>query len=137
MFDSITKIVIAAPDADAVVKRYTETFCGSLISQDDREQWGIKVTIMKVGNCIVEVMTPIAEGSIIDEFLQRNPEGGMTGVGVGTDNLEGFRDQAKASDLSFTGGEDEFMPMASDIREGFVLNKKSLFGVTLTVSREK
>ena len=137
MFDGFNKIVMAAPDSDPVVQLYTETFGGKVTLQEDREQWGIKVTLIEVSSCVVEVMSPIADDSIIAEFLQHNPDGGLTGVGIATANLEEFRTQAKAAGLAFTGGEQELIPMANNTREGFVLNKKSLFGVTLTVSREK
>lgn len=61
MFDSVTKVVMAAPDAGPVVELYTETFGGELVSQDDREQWGIKITLIEVGNCVVEVMKPYGQ----------------------------------------------------------------------------
>lgn len=135
MFDGFNKVVMAAPNAEPVVQLYTETFGGRLISQDDREQWGIKISMIEVGNCTIEVMSPIAEGSIIEEFLRRNPQGGLTGIGINTEDLEEFRDQSKQAGLVFSSGEEEFIPMANNTREGFVLDKKTLFGVTHTVSQ--
>ncbi len=64
---------------------------------------GVTVVFVELPNSKVELMAPLGEGSPIEAFVERNPNGGVHHVCYEVDDILAARDQLKAQGARVLG----------------------------------
>lgn len=92
MIGNLNHIAIAVPDLEAASKLYQDVFGVFISSPRDLPEHGVRIVMVKLANTTLELMTPLGENSPIQNFLKRNPQGGIHHVCYEVPDLETARE---------------------------------------------
>ncbi|PPR76916.1 MAG: hypothetical protein CFH06_01562 [Alphaproteobacteria bacterium MarineAlpha3_Bin5] len=87
MIGKLNHIAIAVPDLKIAAERY-RNFLGAKVSgPKDEPEHGVTVVFVELENTKIELLHPLGEKSPIQEFLKKNPKGGMHHVCYEVDDI--------------------------------------------------
>ena len=87
MIGKLNHIAIAVPDLKMAAERYRD-FLGAKVSKPkDEPEHGVTVVFVELQNTKIELLHPLGEKSPIQEFLKKNPKGGMHHVCYEVDDI--------------------------------------------------
>lgn len=103
MIGKLNHVAIAVPRLDAAAAIYRDGF-GAKVSQPQAlAEHGVTVVFVELANTKIELLEPLGENSPIDEFLRRNPAGGMHHVCYEVDDIIAARDRLRAQGVRILG----------------------------------
>ena len=92
MLDRLNHVAIAVPDLAAGAKVYRETL-GAKVSEPQAEpDHGVTVVFVELANTKIELLEPLGDASPIQNFLDKNPSGGIHHICYEVDDIMAARD---------------------------------------------
>ena len=95
MIGRLNHVAIAVPDLQAAAKVYRETLGAKVSDPIDLPDHGVTTVFVELENTKLELLHPLGEGSPIEKFLERNPEGGAHHICYEVDDIYAARDRMK------------------------------------------
>ncbi|MBV1704349.1 MAG: methylmalonyl-CoA epimerase [Hyphomicrobiales bacterium] len=96
MLGRLNHVAIAAPDAVAAGRVYSEGAGAEVSAPVDLPEHGVRVVFVSLPNAKVELLEPLGAESPIAKFLVRNPQGGLHHVCYEVADLVAARDRLVA-----------------------------------------
>ncbi|MBS0271292.1 MAG: methylmalonyl-CoA epimerase [Proteobacteria bacterium] len=103
MIGNLNHVAIAVPDLDAAINQYQSTFGAFVTTPQDLPNHGIRVAIVNLPNTKIELITPLGEASPIQNFLQKNPQGGIHHLCYEVPDIAAARDKLAAAGMEVIG----------------------------------
>ena len=88
MIGRLNHIAMAVPDLEAAAGLYRDQFGADVSDQLDLPEHGVSTVFVNLPNTKIELLYPLGEGSPIQRFLDRNPDGGMHHVCYEVDDID-------------------------------------------------
>jgi len=73
----LNHIAIAVPDLVAAIKHYRDVLGADVSQPADLPEHGVTTVFVRLPNTVIELLHPFGDNSPIENFLERNPAGGM------------------------------------------------------------
>ena len=103
MIGRLNHVAIAVPDLEAARHFYRVILGGHTTDPVDLVEHGVRVCVVTLPNCVIELMHPLNEQSPITSFLTRNPKGGTHHICYEVDDIIAARDQLVAKGIRVVG----------------------------------
>ena len=120
----IDHVAIAVNDVEESAKVYQQALGADSVEFETVETEGVKVAIIHLENCRVELMQPTNDESPIKKFLDKKGEG-LHHMALETDNIEDEVERMEGCGIQFLG---KIRPGSAGTRVTFI-HPKSLHGV--------
>ncbi|MEL6979894.1 MAG: methylmalonyl-CoA epimerase [Pseudomonadota bacterium] len=106
MIGRLNHVAIAVPDLAAGAAQYRNVL-GAAVSEPQAEpDHGVTVVFIELPNTKIELLAPLGEGSPIQNFLDKNPAGGIHHICYEVEDILAARDQLKAQGARVLGDGD-------------------------------
>eukprot|EP01113_Clastostelium_recurvatum_P018691 TRINITY_DN2200_c0_g1_i1.p1 TRINITY_DN2200_c0_g1~~TRINITY_DN2200_c0_g1_i1.p1 ORF type:complete len:192 (+),score=18.67 TRINITY_DN2200_c0_g1_i1:44-619(+) len=83
----LNHVAIAVPDMQATMKMYREVLGAKVSEPFDQKEHGVTTVFIDLGNTKIELLHPLGEKSPIQNFLTKNPSGGIHHVCIEVDDI--------------------------------------------------
>ena len=103
MIGRLNHVAIAVQDLEAAARIYRDTLGADVSPPLPLPDHGVTVVFIKLPNTKIELLEPLGEGSPIQAFLARNPNGGMHHVCYEVDDIAAARDRLVAEGARVLG----------------------------------
>ena len=87
MIGRLNHVAIAVPDLQAAAAQYESTLGAKVGPPQDEPDHGVTVVFIELPNTKIELLFPLGEGSPIQNFLDKNPSGGIHHICYEVDNI--------------------------------------------------
>lgn len=104
MIGRLNHVAIAVKDLESGVKIYRDTLGAAVSAPLPQPDHGVTVVFVELPNTKIELLEPLGEGSPINSFLSRNPDGGIHHVCYEVDDIVVARDRMVAEGARVLGG---------------------------------
>ncbi len=94
MIELIDHIGIVVESVEKSLETYTKALGLNLLEIEDNEAFGVKIAFLPVGNTLVELIEPTAEGTMASNFLKDHGEG-LHHIAFRVDNINQFLSRLK------------------------------------------
>jgi len=95
MIGRLNHVAIAVPDLDRAAALYRQTLGAKVSEPTPEPEHGVTVVFVELPNTKIELLHPLGEGSPIQNFLDKNPAGGIHHVCYEVDDIMAARDHLK------------------------------------------
>ena len=95
MIGKLNHIAIAVPDLTAAASLYRDTLGAKVSDPIDLPEHGVTTVFVELANSKIELIHPLGEGSTIEKYLNRSPDGGMHHICFEVTDIIAARDQLK------------------------------------------
>ena len=95
MIGKLNHIAIAVPDLTAAAALYRDTLGAKVSDPIDLPEHGVTTVFVELANSKIELIHPLGEGSPIEKYLKRSPDGGMHHICFEVTDIIAARDQLK------------------------------------------
>ncbi|MBB4302430.1 methylmalonyl-CoA/ethylmalonyl-CoA epimerase [Rhodobium orientis] len=106
MIGRLNHVAIAVSDIDAATAVYRDTLGGTVSDKVPQPDHGVTTVFVELPNTKIELLEPLGEGSPIQNFLDRNPTGGIHHLCYEVDDIIAARDHLKAEGARVLGNGD-------------------------------
>ena len=120
----IDHIAIAVNDVEESAKIYQQALGVDNVEFETIETEGVKVAIIHLENCRIELMQPTTDTSPIKKFLEKKGQG-LHHLALETTNIEGEVERMESCGIQFLG---KIRPGSAGTKVTFI-HPKSLHGV--------
>jgi len=103
MIGRLNHVAIVVPDLDAAAAIYRKTLGARVSAPKDMPEQGVTTVFVELDNTKIELLHPLGSGSPIQNFLDKNPSGGMHHVCYEVDDIIEVRDRLKAEGARVLG----------------------------------
>jgi methylmalonyl-CoA/ethylmalonyl-CoA epimerase len=93
MIGRLNHVAIAVPDLQAASAQYANTLGAKVGPPQDEPDHGVTVVFIELPNTKIELLYPLSEDSPIQNFLEKNPSGGIHHICYEVDDILAARDQ--------------------------------------------
>ena len=83
---SIDHVALAVPDLDSAMSFFRERFAAEVSEAVTLAEQSVRIAFVRLANADIELMEPLSRESPVGRFLDRNPEGGLHHICLGTDD---------------------------------------------------
>ena len=87
MIGSLNHVAIAVPDLNSSIQTYQTLLGASVSDKVEQIEHGVTVAFIDLPNTKVELITPLGHDSPINNFLKKNPNGGIHHICYGVENI--------------------------------------------------
>ena len=87
MIGRLNHVAIAVPDLQAATAQYETTLGAKVGPPQDEPDHGVTVVFIELPNTKIELLFPLGEGSPIQNFLDKNPSGGIHHICYEVDDI--------------------------------------------------
>ncbi|MDG2473669.1 MAG: methylmalonyl-CoA epimerase [Paracoccaceae bacterium] len=87
MIGSLNHVAIAVPDLNSSIQTYQTLLGASVSDKVEQIEHGVTVAFIDLPNTKVELITPLGHESPINNFLKKNPNGGLHHICYGVKNI--------------------------------------------------
>jgi methylmalonyl-CoA/ethylmalonyl-CoA epimerase len=87
MIGRLNHVAIAVPDLQAAMAQYETTLGAKVGPPQDEPDHGVTVVFIELPNTKIELLFPLGEGSPIQNFLDKNPSGGIHHICYEVDDI--------------------------------------------------
>jgi methylmalonyl-CoA/ethylmalonyl-CoA epimerase len=77
MIGRLNHVAIAVPDLDKAMAKYRDALGAQVSVKQDLPEHGVTVVFVQVENTKIELLYPLGDASPIQNYLDKNPSGGM------------------------------------------------------------
>ena len=77
MIGKLNHIAIATPNLDKAIRTYKDILGVKISAPLDQIEHGVKVVFIEIPNTKIELLEPLGENSPIENFLEKNKQGGI------------------------------------------------------------
>ncbi len=103
MIGRLNHVAIAVRDLGKAAKVYRETLGASVSEKVAQPEHGVSTVFISLPNAKIELLEPLGEGSPIEQFLERNPDGGIHHLCYEVDDIIAARERLKANGARVLG----------------------------------
>jgi len=103
MIGRLNHVAIAVPDLDAASAQYKNTLGANVGAPQDEPDHGVTVVFIELPNTKIELLYPLGEDSPIENFLDKNPSGGIHHMCYEVDDILAARDKLLAEGARVLG----------------------------------
>jgi methylmalonyl-CoA/ethylmalonyl-CoA epimerase len=103
MIGRLNHVAIAVRDIAKASAVYRDTLGAEVSDRIAQPDHGVSTVFITLPNTKIELLEPLGEGSPIDKFLERNPDGGIHHICYEVDDIIAARDQLKAQGARVLG----------------------------------
>jgi methylmalonyl-CoA/ethylmalonyl-CoA epimerase len=103
MIGRLNHVAIAVRDIAKAAKVYKDTLGAEVTAQVQQAAHGVTTVFINLPNTKIELLEPLGEGSPINKFLEKNPDGGIHHVCYEVPDILAARDQLKAQGARVLG----------------------------------
>lgn len=103
MIGRLNHVAIAVPDLEAAAKQYANTLGAKVGEPQDEPDHGVTVVFIELPNTKIELLYPLGENSPIQNFLDKNPAGGIHHICYEVEDILKARDQLAANGARVLG----------------------------------
>lgn len=103
MLDRLNHVAIAVPDLEAGTKIYRDTLGAKVSAPQAEPDHGVTVVFVELANTTIELLEPLGEGSPIQNFLDKNPSGGIHHICYEVDDIQAARDHLEGEGARVLG----------------------------------
>jgi methylmalonyl-CoA/ethylmalonyl-CoA epimerase len=104
MIGRLNHVAIAVKDLAAATRVYRETLGAEVSGPLPQPEHGVTVVFVNLPNTKIEFLEPLGEGSPIQAFLDRNPDGAIHHLCYEVDDIRAARDKLVAAGARILGG---------------------------------
>ena len=104
MIGRLNHVAIAVPDLAAATARYRDQLGARVSAPQALPEHGVTTVFVDLPNTRLELLHPLADGSPIAAFLERNPAGGIHHLCFEVADLLAARDQLVSTGARVLGG---------------------------------
>ncbi|KAJ8303892.1 hypothetical protein KUTeg_017475 [Tegillarca granosa] len=95
----INHIAMACPDIEKASALYRDVLGAKVSEKHPQEEHGVYTVFVELGDTKIELLTPLGEKSPIQNFLDKNKNGGMHHICIEVDNIEEAMKDLKAKKI--------------------------------------
>ena len=103
MIGRLNHVAIAVRDIAKAAKVYKDTLGAEVTPQVPQPDHGVTTVFINLPNTKIELLEPLGEGSPINKFLDKNPDGGIHHVCYEVPDIRAARDTLKAQGARVLG----------------------------------
>jgi methylmalonyl-CoA/ethylmalonyl-CoA epimerase len=103
MIGRLNHVAIAVPNLAAAAKTYREVLGAKVSEPLDQPDHGVTVIFVELPNTKIELLHPLGGKSPIQNFLDKNGEGGVHHICYEVDDILAARDKMKAAGMRVLG----------------------------------
>ena len=103
MIGRLNHVAIAVRDIVKAAKVYHDTLGAEISATVKQPDHGVSTVFITLPNTKIELLEPLGEGSPINKFLERNPDGGIHHVCYEVPDIRAARDTLKAQGARVLG----------------------------------
>ena len=103
MIGRLNHVAIAVPDLQAAAAQYESTLGAKIGPPQDEPDHGVTVVFIELPNTKIELLFPLGEGSPIQNFLDKNPSGGIHHICYEVDDILAARAQLQSQGARVLG----------------------------------
>ena len=103
MIGRLNHVAIAVPDLEAASAQYANILGAKVGLAKDEPDHGVTVVFIEVPNTKIELLFPLGEDSPIQNFLDKNPSGGIHHMCYEVDDILAARDQLQVQGARVLG----------------------------------
>ena len=103
MIGRLNHVAIAVRDLGKAAKVYRETLGASVSEKVAQPEHGVSTVFISLPNAKIELLEPLGEGSPIEKFLERNPDGGIHHLCYEVDDITAARERLKVNGARVLG----------------------------------
>jgi methylmalonyl-CoA/ethylmalonyl-CoA epimerase len=103
MIGRLNHVAIAVPDLQAAAAQYESTLGAKIGPPQDEPDHGVTVVFIELPNTKIELLFPLGEGSPIQNFLDKNPSGGIHHICYEVDDILAARVQLQSQGARVLG----------------------------------
>ena len=86
MIGRLNHVAIAVPDIEAAASTYKNSLGAKLSAKEEQPDHGVSTIFIELPNTKIELLEPLGEDSPINNFLEKNPAGGIHHIRYEVDN---------------------------------------------------
>ena len=103
MLGRLNHVAIAVKDAEKAAKIYGGAFGAEISGAVPLPEHGVITVFVTLPNTKIELLEPLGDGSPINKFLEKNPDGGIHHVCYEVGDIRAARDTLKAQGARVLG----------------------------------
>ena len=103
MIGRLNHVAIAVRDIAKAASVYRDTLGADVSAKVAQPDHGVSTVFINLPNTKIELLEPLGEGSPINKFLDKNPDGGIHHVCYEVDDIRAARDRLKADGARVLG----------------------------------
>ena len=103
MIGRLNHVAIAVPDLEAAAAQYRGALGADVGAPQDEPDHGVTVVFITLPNTKIELLYPLGEESPINNFLEKNPSGGIHHICYEVDDILAARDKLQAEGARVLG----------------------------------
>ncbi|GIS41511.1 MAG: hypothetical protein Ct9H90mP13_13570 [Pseudomonadota bacterium] len=101
MIGKLNHIAIAVPDLESASKIYRDTLGANVSEPVPMPEHGVTTVFIELPNTKIELLEPLGDDSPIQNYLLKNPKGGMHHICYEVDDIYASRDKLIADGAKF------------------------------------
>jgi len=106
MIGRLNHVAIAVPDIEAAANTYRNSLGATLSAKEEQPDHGVSTIFIELPNTKIELLEPLGVDSPINNFLEKNPAGGIHHICYEVDNIIEARDKLKSEGARVLGSGD-------------------------------
>ena len=103
MIGKLNHVAIVVPDLAAAAAKYRDTLGVEVSAPLPLPEHGVTTVFVTLPNTKIELLAPLGEGSPIEKFLERNPDGGIHHLCYEVEDISAARDKLKSQGARILG----------------------------------
>ncbi len=103
MIGRLNHVAIAVPDLEAAAAQYRTALGADVGASQDEPDHGVTVIFITLPNTKIELLYPLGDNSPIQNFLDKNPSGGIHHICYEVDDILAARDKLRAEGARVLG----------------------------------
>ncbi|GHA52423.1 methylmalonyl-CoA epimerase [Amylibacter ulvae] len=103
MIGRLNHVAIAVPDLNSAMAMYRDTLGADVAEPFDQPEHGVTVVFITLPNTKIELIYPLGDDSPINNFLAKNPDGGIHHMCYEVDDIIASRDKLIANGARVLG----------------------------------
>ena len=134
MITKFNHVAIAVHDLKKAIKLYKDVLGGKVSDIHNYPNHGVSVSFVDLGNTKIELMQPFGKGSPIENFLNKNLNGGIHHICIEVDDIYKIRDHLIKNNVSILG--DGEPKIGAHDKPVLFLHPKNFFGTLIELEQE-
>jgi methylmalonyl-CoA/ethylmalonyl-CoA epimerase len=103
MLGKLNHIAIAVPNIKEAAEQYKNIFGAKVSDPVEQPDHGVTTVFIDLGNTKIELLEKLGEGSPIENFIKKNPRGGMHHICIEVDNINDAVEKLNDHEIAITG----------------------------------
>ena len=103
MLGKLNHIAIAVPNIKEAAEQYKNIFGAKVSDPVEQPDHGVTTVFIDLGNTKIELLEKLGDGSPIENFINKNPKGGMHHICIEVENINDAVEKLNDHEIAITG----------------------------------